>query len=62
MPPDPPKAFSVSQSASHKLCRKKALEKNVEIMAPPLAKFLATPLVYSTIYSAGFLDLLNLDD
>ena len=44
MPPDPPRAFLVSQSAPNLLCRKKfTLEKNVEIMAPFL-KFLATPL------------------
>ena len=34
MPPDPPTAFLVSQSASNQFCQKNTLEKNMEIMAP----------------------------
>ena len=44
MPPDPPKAFLVSQSASNLLCRKKLRLKKHWKLWSLLLKFLATPL------------------
>ena len=44
MPPDLPRVFLVSQSASIKT----TVENNVEIMRPPFSKILATPL--SAVY------------
>ena len=45
MPPNPPKAFLVSQSASNLFCRKKIRLKKVENMPPSFFKFLTTPLI-----------------
>ena len=43
VPPDPPRAFFVSQSILNLFCRKNALEKCGKSW-PPLWKFLTTPL------------------
>ena len=44
MPPDPPRAFLVSQSFSNLFCRKKNALKKYGNYGFPLLKFLATPL------------------
>ena len=47
MPPDPPRAFLVSLSASNLFCRKKnTFEKNVEIMPPFKIFRYATAMVH----------------
>ena len=50
MPPDPPRAFLASQSASNLFCRKKkkTLEKNVEMMPPPSSKIFRCATAYSS--------------
>ena len=53
MPPDLPRDFFVSESASNQFWRKtNTLEKNVEIRAPSLLQFLAAPLFLAFLLGA----------
>ena len=50
MPPDPSRAFLVSQSASNLFCRKKIRLKKCGSYGPSLLKFLATPVDNAKIF------------